>query len=305
MCRRLSTAAAALITALMVTVGTAQALEGAKYPDWTGGWRRWTPPNTVRQAGNGGESRTAANATSGGQPSFDQTKPWRLGQQAPLTPEYQKIFADSLADQARGGQGNFFNHAVRCMPAGMPMMTIAFFPLEFVITPGTTYILIGEHDHFRRIFTDGRDWPTNLEPTFAGYSIGRWIDEDGDGTYDVLEIETRGPFKGPRVYDATGLPLHFDNQSIFKERLYRDKDDRNIFHDQITVFDHALTRPWTVDKRYVREPSPRPNWVEYYCTEGASMVAIGNEAYFLSSDGMLMPVRKDQPPPDLRYFKNK
>jgi hypothetical protein len=165
--------------------------------------------------------------------------------------------------------------------------------------------LIGEHDHYRRIFTDGRDWPTNLEPTFAGYSIGRWIDEDGDGTYDVLEIETRGPFKGPRVYDATGLPLHFDNQSVFKERLYRDKDDRNIFHDQITVFDHALTRPWTVDKRYVREPSPRPNCVEYYCTEGASMVAIGNEAYFLSSDGMLMPVRKDQPPPDLRYFKTK
>ena len=35
------------------------------------------------------------------------------------------------------------------------------------------------------------------------------------------------------------------------------------------------------------------------------MVAICKEAYFLSSDGMLMPVSKDQPPPDLRYFKNK
>jgi hypothetical protein len=227
-----------------------------------------------------------------------------LGQEAPLTPEYQKIFADSLADQAKGGQGNFFDHAVRCMPAGMPLMTIGFFPLEFVITPQTTYILIGEHDHYRRIFTDGRDWPTNLEPTYAGYSIGRWVDEDGDGTYDVLEVETRGPFKGPRVYDATGLPLHFDNQSIFKERLYRDKNDPNIFHDQITVIDHALTRPWTVDKKYLRDPSPRP-WVEYYCTEGASMVAISKEAYFLSGDGMLMPVRKDQLPPDLRYFKNK
>jgi hypothetical protein len=100
------------------------------------------------------------------------------------------------------------------MPAGMPMMTIAFFPLEFVITPQTTYIPIGEHDHYRRIFTDGREWPKDLQPTYAGYSIGQWIDEDGDGTYDVLEIETRGPFKGPRVYDATGLPLHFDNQSV-------------------------------------------------------------------------------------------
>jgi hypothetical protein len=36
-----------------------------------------------------------------------------------------------------------------------------------------------------------------------------------------------------------------------------DKDDPNIFHDQITVFDLALTRPWTVDKKYVRDPAPR------------------------------------------------
>src|SRR5271156_2741930 len=38
--------------------------------------------------------------TAGGQPSHDQTKPWGQGQEAPLTPEYQKIFQDSLADQA-------------------------------------------------------------------------------------------------------------------------------------------------------------------------------------------------------------
>src|SRR6516165_6972412 len=76
-----------------------------------------------------------------------------------------------------------------------------------------------------------------------------------------------------------------------------------FFHDQITVFDPALTRPWTVDKKYVRDPAPRPDWVESYCTEEPSMVAIGKDAYFLSSDGMLMPGRKNQPPPDLRYFK--
>jgi para-nitrobenzyl esterase len=102
--------------------------------------------------------------------------------------------------------------------------------------------LIGWYDHYRRIFTDGRDWPKEIEPTFAGYSIGKWIDEDGDGRYDVLEVETRG-FKGPRAYDETGLPLHFDNQSVFKERIWRDKADPNILHDEITTIDHALTRP--------------------------------------------------------------
>ena len=222
--------------------------DGAKYPSWKGAWARWVPRNAGRDPGNGGTGFTA-----GGQPSFDQTKPWGLGQQAPLTPEYQKVLEESLKDQATGGEGNFFDHA-RCLPGGMPLMTIAFTPLEFVVTPKTTYVLIGGSEHFRRIFTDGRDWPQDLEPTYAGYSIGHWVDEDGDGVYDVLNVETRGPFKGPRAYDATGLPLHFDNESVFFERMYRDKADPKILHDEITVVDHALTRPWTVDKKYVLDP---------------------------------------------------
>ena len=119
----------------------------------------------------------------------------------------------------------------------------------------------------------------------------------------MLEVETRGPFKGPRAYDASGLPLHFDNQSTFKERFRLDKNDPSILHDEITVFDHALTRPWTVDKKFVRNPDPRPYWREFYCTENSAEVSIGKETYFMSGDGMLMPSRKNQPPPDLRYFK--
>ncbi len=296
--RRSTGAVAVTLATTLMMVGAVQAIDNTKYPNWKGAWARWVPPNSARDPGNGGTGFTA-----GGQPSFDQTKPWGSGQQAPLTAEYQKVLEGSIADQEKGGEGNFFDHAVRCMPGGMPLMTIAFTPLEFVVTPATTYILIGGSEHFRRIFTDGRDWPADIEPTYAGYSIGRWIDEDGDGVYDVLLVETRGPFKGPRAYDATGLPLHFDNQSIFFERIHRDKADLNILHDEITVIDHALTRPWVVDKKYVHNPNPRPNWTEGYCTENPTMVAIGNDSYFLGGDGLLMPVRKDQPPPDLRYFK--
>jgi hypothetical protein len=266
-------------------IGNVRAADQPKYPDWKGAWARFIVPGL------------------GGQPSFDQTKPWGLGQQAPLTPEYQKVLEDSLADQANGGEGNFFDHAVRCYPGGMPLNMIAFRPLEFVVTRNTTYVLVSGAEHFRRIFTDGRDWPKDIEPTYAGYSLGKWIDTDGDGTYDTLEVETRGPFKGPRAYDATGLPLAFDNQSRFKERIYRDKADPKILHDEMTVFDNALTRPWIVDKKYVHDSNPRPEWAEAYCTENPSMIAIGNESYFLSGDGLLMPVRKDQPPPDVRYFK--
>jgi hypothetical protein len=273
---------AALAVLVTVAASNLHAADHANYPDWKGQWARFVVRGLP------------------GQPSHDQTKPWGKGQEAPLTPEYQAVLAASIADQAQGGLGNFPTTTGRA--AGMPHMMMAFVPLEFVVTPDTTYILIGMYDHFRRIYTDGRDWPTNVEPTLAGYSIGRWVDEDGDGSYRVLEVETRG-FKGPRAYDELGLPLHFDNQSIFKERIFRDRADPNIMHDVITTIDNALTRPWTVDKKYVRNPDPRPVWSEYDLMEANAQVKIGNENYFLSAEGLLMPAKKDQSPPDLRYFK--
>ena len=281
MLHRTSIGAFALAAALMAAAGCAHAADDARYPNWKGQWHTYSP-------------------RFGGQTiKFIPDKAFGPAQQAPLTPEYQKIHADSMADQALGGQGNFAGHA-RCLPGGMPTM-MAGAVQEYVITPETTYILIG-HD-IRRIFTDGRDWPKDAEPTYEGYSIGRWIDEDGDGRYDVLEVDTRGPLKGPRAYDATGLPLQFDNESTFKERFHLDKADPNLLHDEITVFDHALTRPWSADKTYRRDPNPRPNWSMASCTEGNNQVIIGTENYFLSGDGLLMPAKKDQAPPDLRYFK--
>jgi hypothetical protein len=97
-----------------------------------------------------------------------------------------------------------------------------------------------------------------------GYSIGKWLDTDGDGRFDTLEVETRN-FKGPRTYEPSGIPLHEDNQSIIKERISLDKADRDILHNEITVYNHALTRPWTVDERYRRLHDVL--WYEDNCTE--------------------------------------
>jgi hypothetical protein len=232
---------------------------------------------------------------------FDPSKPSGRGQEAPLIPEYQKVLEESMADQAKGGIGNY--PSARCIAGGMPRI-MSPTRQEYVITPETTYIL-SEVDviELRRVYTDGRDWPTDIEPSYQGYSIGRWIDEDGDGRYDVLEVETHGPFSGPRAYDASGLPLHFDNQSSFKERIYRDKSDPNFMHDEITVTDHALTRPWSVHKTFRRSPNPRPAWPDSNCSKDNAIIVIGTENYFLSADGLLMPAKKDQPPPDLKYFK--
>jgi hypothetical protein len=266
----------ALAVALSVLPSGARALDDlSKYPDLKGQWQRIGP--------NRWESAT---------------------HKAPLTPEYKAVYEDNLARMEAGGVGDMASWY--CLPQGMPMMMSLYDPMEIVVTPEITYILISHvNDSYRRIYTDGRDWPAEgeYELTFAGYSIGRWIEQDGDGRYTVLEAETRGPFQGPRAYDASGLPLHFDNQSIFKERFHLDQADPNVLHDETTVIDHALTRPWSVDRRYTHNPNPLEQWPEVFCVEGNVNIVIGKENYIRSADGFLMPTKKNQAPPDLRYFK--
>ena len=150
-------------------------------------------------------------------------------------------------------------------------MMIGYEPIEVIVLPEITYMQMMFNSEFRRIYTDGRDFPKEIEPSFAGYSIGKWIDEDGDGHYDVLEVETRS-FKGPRIIDRSGIPLHKDNQTVIKERIYRDKADPNVLRDEITVIDHALTRPWTVTRSFHREA--KTVWTEHSCGENNDWVFI-------------------------------
>jgi hypothetical protein len=271
---RSSICAVALATALLATPSAAQVVDFGKYPDFKGQWVRppGTPNNWIQLAG-----------------------------QPPLTPEYKKIWDDITADLKAGGPGNW--PSTFCIPAGMPAMMSFYDPAEIIVMPEVTYILISHNDDsYRRIYTDGRDWPAEVEPTFAGYSIGKWVDEDGDGKFDVLEVETRH-LKLPRGYDISGLPFHSDGKAIIKERLYLDKADRNTLYNQITVIDNAMTRPYVKLQKGHRNPNPRPVWHSDVCSENNTHVHIGKENYYLSADGMLMPAKKDQPPPDLRYFK--
>jgi hypothetical protein len=268
-----------VFAALMTASVRAPAFDDALYPDLKGQWTRISPP---------------------GQPAFDPNKPRGYGQEAPLTPEYKAVFEANLVELREGGEGRWPGYG--CRPPGMPAMMTAYEPMEIVVLPETTYIRIDHiHDTARRIYTDGRPWPKEITPTYAGYSIGEWIDTDGDGRYDVLAVETRH-IAGRRAYDATGLPLHDDNQTVVRERIFLDKSDRAILHDEITIIDDALTRPWTVLKSYRRGADQRPVWREYICALENNHVRIGNENYFISADGYLMPAKKDQAPPDLRYF---
>jgi hypothetical protein len=273
---RCSFGALALAAAMLMPLTGAQAFDDSKYPDWAGQWRR--PPGVNNQ--------------------WDPTKP-RGQEGAPLTPEYQAIFEANLKDQEEGGQGT--DPTYMCIPDGMPRAMNVIFPMEIIITPATTYIHIEYLMMFRRIYTDGRQFPEDTDTSFMGYSIGKWVDTKGAGKFDELAVETRF-LKNPRAYDSSGIPFHANGKTVVKERFYQDKDKPDVLNDEVTTIDSALTRPWVITKHYNRVRNPI--WVEAICSENNDHIKLGAETYMRSADGLLMPAKKGQHPPDMRYFES-
>jgi len=272
--------AIATTAALLAALAAAQAFDQTKYPDWKGQWLAL-----------GGDQNSP----------WDPSLPTGAAEQARLTPEYRAIFAASVREAAAGGPSA--DPITRCVPAAMPRVMMAVQPMEIIINPDAAYFVLEQSSMLRRAFTDGRKFPDYFEPTFTGYSIGVWQDTDGDGRYDTLLIETRG-VRGPHAYDASGIPFHQDGEAVIMEKLYSDKADPDILHNEITTVDHALTQPWTVTRSYRRDArQTQPKWTEFVCSGDANHVLVGNDYYQISPDGLLMPVRKGQRPPNLKYFK--
>src|SRR5258707_11670326 len=147
-----STCVVALAAGLLATSAIAQVVDFGKYPDFKGQWDRVGPPNNWRQ----------------------------LAGPPPLTPEYQKIYDASVAEQRAGRPGNW--PSTFCLPEGMPAMMNLYNPMEIIVTPETTYILMSHNnDVYRRNYTDGPHWPADTRRTLVGYSIGRGGREEGGG----------------------------------------------------------------------------------------------------------------------------
>jgi hypothetical protein len=271
---RVSIGVIALVAAMSMSLVGAFAHDESKYPDWEGQWRR--PPGVNNQ--------------------WDPSKPTNH-EEAPLKPEYQAKYEANIADMKAGGMGD--DPTYTCIPDGMPRAMNVIFPMEIIIQPKTTHILIEYLTMLRRIYTDGRQVPEEGETSFMGYSIGQWVDTDNDGRFDELRVETRF-LKNPRAYDSSGIPFHEDGKTVVKERFYQDKDKPDVLHDEVTTIDSALTRPWTIVKNYNRVRNPI--WVESDCNENNDHIKLGSEVYMRSADGFLMPAKKGQQPPDLRFF---
>src|SRR5262249_16455911 len=126
--------AAVLVSALLLMVEAAAAFDDSLYPDLKGQWRR---------AGNAGLIAGGAGGIRYDGRRGARVRRW-VGGGPPLTPEYQAIYQENLDDMTKGGQG--IDPTASCVSPGMPRVMIAYAPMEIVVTPPTTYILM-ERDH--------------------------------------------------------------------------------------------------------------------------------------------------------------
>jgi hypothetical protein len=140
-----------------------------------------------------------------------------------------------------------------CDPPGVPRVYFHARPFEIMKVPGRIIFHYEEYDTFREIWTDGREIPKDPDPSWNGYSVGKWQG-------DTLVVDTIG-FNGKTWVDNAG---HSVTESMhLTERFNR------IDHDHMAIdftFDDpkALTQPFT----YKRVYALHPDWeiTEYICT---------------------------------------
>ena len=174
----------------------------------------------------------------------------------PFQPWAAELFKQRQANKMRD------NPMIKCLPAGVPRLDAYVHPYKIVQTPGLIVILYESQTLFRQIFTDGRVHPKDPEPSWLGYSIGRWDD-------DALVVETIG-FNGQTWLDGLGHP-HSAAMKLTERFRRRDFGHMDI---EITIDDpKAYTKPL----RYVQPQLLQPDTelIEYICNENMKPVGPG------------------------------
>jgi hypothetical protein len=145
-----------------------------------------------------------------------------------------QTWAADLVARRSAGFAKDDPHA-RCLPPNFPRAYALPQYKKIVQTPDLLLILHEFNASYRQIFTDGRPLPVDPNPTWNGYSSGRW---EGD----TLIVESIG-FRDDLWLDLSGNPLTEAARVTEKfERI-----DYGNLQVEITVDDpRAYTRPWTV-----------------------------------------------------------
>jgi hypothetical protein len=186
------------------------------------------------------------------------TQFWDIGLGLPGGLPYQpwalEVRNKRMADFSRA------NPDVRCMPLGILQMQTHPMIRRIVQTPGFIAILHERDMEYRQIFTDGRPLPSDPNPSFNGYSSGKW---EGD----TLVVQTIG-FRDDLWADYNGSPL--TEAAKITERFRR--VNYGNMEVEVTVDDlKAYTRPWTVTLHQTIVLDT--DMLEYVCVENEKDVA--------------------------------
>jgi len=203
------------------------------FPQWSGVWSKVRSPEV---------------------PFEDDTQ--GIGTRQPSPIEYRPEYAaryQALQDKVKQGIPIYIP-ATQCLPTGMPYMLYTLYPMQVMMTPGLVTMISEYGGWFRNIYTDGRPFPGDTPPTYAGYSIGHW---DGD----TLVVKTIG-LRADTTIDANGLP-HSDALTLTER--YRETSP-GLMQVSVTMDDpKAFVKPYTRVTQWRRQP----DWVlnEYVCLE--------------------------------------
>ena len=147
------------------------------------------------------------------------------------------------------------NPDVQCMPLGILQMHTHPFARRFLQTPGYLAILHERDLEYRQIFTDGRPLLKDPQPSWNGYSTGKWVG-------DTLVVETTG-FRDGLWADYYGSPL--TTEAKITERFHR--LDYGSLEIEMTVDDpKAYTKPWSAKIALALQINT--DLLEYVCLEG-------------------------------------
>lgn len=141
-----------------------------------------------------------------------------------------------------------------CLPEGIPLIEMAPAPYKIVQTPGVTFMLYERDTTYRQVYTDGRNLPDDPQPSWLGYSVGKWAG-------DTLVVESIG-FNGRGWLDARA---HIHSEALrLTERFHR--PDFGHLEVRLTVDDpKTYTRPFTVTLK--QHLLPDSDLLESYCAE--------------------------------------
>jgi hypothetical protein len=141
-----------------------------------------------------------------------------------------------------------------CLPVGPVRLHTWSTPRKMIQTPGLLVILNELFTSYRQIFTDGRPLPADQNPTWNGYSTGKW---EGD----TLVVQSSG-FRDGLWLDSTGNPM--TDAAKLTERFHR--PDFGHMDIQITVDDpKAYTKPWTVTLHQMIQADT--DLIDFHCVE--------------------------------------